>query len=107
MAQETSIEGNPVSITPDTRKVMKKTLIVSLLFHLFILVGLQETFPVGWVVKPLKTYHVELLRPNIDPLENEKNEKAELSKVKPEKRASVPETEDTISLDTKDKKYMS
>ena len=107
MVQETNIERDPISITLGTKKVMKKTLIVSLLFHLVILVGLEETFPVGWVVKPLKTYHVELLRPNIDPLENEKKEKAELAKVQPGHKGSVPETEDTISLDTKDKKYMS
>jgi TonB family protein len=104
MAQETSIEGNTVSITFSTRKVMKRTLVVSLLFHLVILIGLQETFPVGWVVKPLKTYHVELLRPNIDPL---KKENAELEEVKSEYKAPPLETEDTISLDTKDKKYMS
>ena len=107
MVQETKIEGSSAYITPVTRQVMKKTLILSLIVHLVVLVGLQETFPVGWIVKPLKTYHVELLRPNIDPLETEKKEKAELTKFKPEKKVSAAETEDTISLDTKDKKYMS
>ena len=36
MAQEFNIEWNDVSITPGNKKVIKKTLIVSLLFHLVI-----------------------------------------------------------------------
>ena len=108
MAQETNSKNSRPPITPNTRRVMKTMLFLSFLVHLVILVGLQNAFPVDWVKKPLKTYHVELLRPAVDPLQEEKGgEKAELGKVEPEKKAPSRKTEDTISLDTQDKRYMS
>ena len=107
MAQETNSEDGWLPITPGTRRVMKIMLFLSFIFHLVILVGLQKAFPVDWVKKPLKTYHVELLRPAVDPLQDEKRGKAELAKVEPEKKPSSRKTEDTISLDTHDKRYMS
>jgi len=107
MAQETNSEDGRLPITPGTRRVMKIMLFLSFIFHLVILVGLQKAFPVDWVKKPLKTYHVELLRPAVDPLQDEKGGKAELAKVEPEKKPPSRKTEDTISLDTHDKRYMS
>ncbi len=86
---------------------MKSTLIVSVLLHLVILIGLQNSFSFDWVKKPLKIYHVELIRPPVEALENDKKEeKAELGKVKPHEKGTPQITEDTISLDTKDKRYV-
>ena len=107
MAQETNGEGGRRPITRGTRRVMKIMLFFSFLFHLVILIGLQKAFPVDWVKKPLKTYHVELLRPSVDPLEDEKGDKAEFTKVAPGEKISSRKTEDTISLDTQDKRYLS
>jgi TonB family protein len=86
---------------------MKSSLFISLLAHLIVLVGLQKAFPIDWVTKPLHTYHVELIRPPIDPLEDDKNAETELSRTKPEKSNLPEETEETISLETKDKRYIS
>ena len=108
MAQETNSKNSRSTITPNTRRVMKTMLFLSFLVHLVILVGLQKAFPVDWVKKPLKTYHVELLRPAVDPSQEEKGgEKAELGKAQPEKKEHSRKREDTISLDTQDKRYMS
>jgi len=107
MAQETINKENRISIIPNTRPVLKSTLIVSMLLHLIILVGLQKSVHFDWIKKPLKIYHVELIRPPVEPLENEtKEEKTELGKVKTEKKGVPQLTEDTISLDTKDKRYI-
>ena len=107
MAQEINTENSRLPITLGTRRVMKIMLFFSFFFHSIILIGLQKAFPVDWVKKPLKTYHVELLRPSVDPLEDEKGDKAEFTKVAPEKKISSRKTEDTISLDTQDKRYLS
>jgi len=107
MAQETNSEGNRVPITISSAPIMKTSLVVSLVIHLLILAGLQKAFPVEWVAKPLQTYHVELLRPPLDPLEEDKKAASELVKIKPEKNTSPEDTEDTISLETKDKRYSS
>ena len=106
MGQEiTSEEGIPVF--PKTAPVIKRTLVVSTLLHIFILIGLQKTFSVEWIQRPLKTYRVELLRPPIDPVDEVQKAKTELSKTEPEKKVGTEESVDTISLDTKDKRYTS
>ncbi len=107
MDQETINKESSIPIIPNTRPVMKGTLIVSMLLHLVILIGLQNSVHFDWVKKPLKIYHVELIRPPVELLENEKKEeKTELGKVRAEKKGAPQLTEDTISLDTKDKRYV-
>jgi protein TonB len=107
MAQETSGEGKRVRITVSSAPIMKGSLVISLGIHLVILAGLQKAFPVDWVAKPLQTYHVELLRPPLDPLEEDEKAATELAKTKSEKSTAPAETEDTISLETTDKRYSS
>jgi TonB family protein len=86
---------------------MKISLVVSLIIHLSLLLGIQLAFPVNWFPKPLRTYHVELIRPPIDPLNDEETSNADLANVKPDEDKSPEKVEDTISLDTKDKRYVS
>jgi len=107
MAQETNTESNRRSAIPNSGQIMKSSLIVSLLLHIFILLGLQKAFPIEWITRPLRTYHVELLRPPVSPLDNEKGTAMEMEKKQPEKKILPEETEDTITLDTKDKRYTS
>jgi protein TonB len=83
------------------------SMIVSLLFHVCILIAVQNAFPITRLAEPLRTYHVELLRPPIDPLNDEEATGTDLAKVNPEEEIPPEETQDTISLDTKDKKYTS
>ncbi len=86
---------------------MKISLIVSLFIHLSMLFTIQKTFPTNWFPEPLRTYHVELIRPPIDPLNDEETSGADLAKIKPDEEKSPEKVEDTISLDTKDKRYVS
>lgn len=89
------------------RVVMRITMAVSLLLHLCILVVVQQAFPINWITEPLRTYHVELFRPPVDLLEDEGIAAADLAKIKPDEKSPPEETEDTISLDTTDKRYSS
>jgi TonB family protein len=86
---------------------MKISLTVSILFHVCVLMAVQKAFPIHWATEPLRTYHVELLRPPVDPLDQADTPGADLAKIKPEEKIPPEETEDTISLDTRNKKYSS
>jgi TonB family protein len=107
MDRKTSIKGNSPSILPEPRKIMRFSLVVSLLFHVCILLGIQKTFPIDWGIKPLRTYHIELIRPPVDPLDDGKTSGNDLSVIKSQEKAPPEKTEDTISLDTKDERYVS
>ena len=86
---------------------MKISLLVSLCFHAALLMAIQKAFPIHWVPEPLRTFHVELLRPSEDHFRE--TAPPELDHAKIQQQASEqPEIEpDTISLDTKDKRYSS
>ncbi len=107
MDQKTINETNGPSLIPHTAPVMKRTLVVSIFLHVFFLFGLQETFDIQWIPKPLKTYRVELIRPPIDPVEGIKRPKTAVTRSKSIKESKQAETTETISLDTKDKRYVS
>jgi TonB family protein len=107
MAPETGTMVNDVPVLPPRGKVMKICLVISLLVHLSMLLGIQKAFPVSWFPEPLRTYHVELIRPPIDPLNDEEASGADLAKIKPDESKPPEKVEDTISLDTKDKRYVS
>jgi TonB family protein len=86
---------------------MKICLIVSLFFHVCLLLGAQKAFPVNQMTKPLRTYHVELFRPPVNPFNDDESETTELTKLELPQKPYHEYTEDTISLDTKDKRYRS
>ena len=103
MAKETSRKESEV---PGQRTVMKISLIISLLFHVVVLFSVQKAFPINWL-KPLRTYHVELLRLPVDALYDAEAAGTNLARMKPQEEKPPEKTEDTISLDTKDKRYVS
>jgi TonB family protein len=107
MAQKINTKSNSASATTSGRPIMGITLIISLLLHVCILLGIQKAFPINWTPKPLRTYHVELLPPAADLSNNKKTPKTEPASTRPQKKAPPEKTEDTISLDTKDKRYIS
>ena len=88
-------------------RIMKVCLIISFLLHAGALLGFQLAFPAVWTPKPLRTFKVELFRPPIDPLDTEQANKDDLAEVGPKKKEQQKKAEDTISLDTKDKRYSS
>jgi TonB family protein len=86
---------------------MKSNIALSLLFHIGLLVLINRAFPVAkWFKEPLKTYRVEFLRPPIEDLhEITEPDAASAAEFRKETQPPPP-TEDTISLDTRDAKYV-
>ena len=84
----------------------KIALIASFFAHLLLIVILQMYAPTIWPVAELKTYRVELMRDAVDDISPAKLEElsrdASLKKVVDTDKNS----EETISLDTKDKRYV-
>ncbi|MFH1293024.1 MAG: energy transducer TonB, partial [Pseudomonadota bacterium] len=107
MALITEWKKNRAYTLPSGRVIIRISMIVSLLFHVFILIIAQKAFPINWFPEPLRTYHVELLRPPVDPFDDKETADADLAKIKADEKAQPVEAEDTISLDTKDKRYTS
>ena len=104
MGLKTIIISN--SFTSPSR-IKKAALGVSLIAHLVLFITLQQFMPELWQTTELRTYRVELVRDAIDdiPFEkiDEQNRENSLKKVIDSNR----NTEETISLDTRDKRYVS
>jgi TonB family protein len=91
-----------------TERILRICLIVSLAFHAVMVLALQNVVPIDLAVEDLRIYRVELLRPPVDDMDLV--EKPDTDIAKPEEPAasktSSEETQDTISLDTDDKRYV-
>ncbi len=91
-----------------TEKILRTCLILSLAFHAVMLLALQNAIPTYLAGEELRVYRVELLRPPIDDLDLAEKPDTDISK--PEEPAasktSSEETQETISLDTDDKRYV-
>ena len=88
------------------RGIMRLCLIASFAFHVIGLIIVNRAFPIKWIVKPLRIYHVELIRPPVKNLKLEKDLSG-AARLGQSSVNSLPQGEDTISLDTTDKRYMS
>jgi TonB family protein len=86
--------------------LMKLSLAVSVAIHLIAFVAFKDAFSVDWLREPVRTYQVELIRPPLDQIEKWEEQAANLDKAKDRSTSSPVTTEDTISLDTKDEKYV-
>ncbi len=91
-----------------TERILRICLIVSLAFHAVMVLALQKAIPTYLTGEDLRIYRVELLRPPVDDLDLAEKPDTDISK--PEEPAasktSSEETQDTISLDTADKRYV-
>jgi TonB family protein len=91
-----------------TEKILRICLIVSLVLHAVIVLTLQSAFPTYLTAEDLRIYRVELMRPPVDDMDLTEKPDTDISK--PEEPAaakpSSEETQDTISLDTDDKRYV-
>jgi TonB family protein len=91
-----------------TGKLLRTCLILSLAFHAVMVLTLQSAFPTYLTGEDLRIYRVELLRPPVDDMDLAEKPDTDISK--PEEpavsKASSEETQDTISLDTDDKRYV-
>jgi len=86
--------------------IMRVCLIASLIFHLIVILVVNKAFPIKWVMRPLRIYHIQLIRPPVKDLDIEKDIPG-AAKLKQSTVKSAPQSEDTISLDTTDKRYVS
>jgi len=104
MALRTITTGTDASIH-QTEKILRVCLIVSLAFHALMVLSLQSAFPTNFFGEEFRMYRVELLRPPVDHLDLAEKPDTDISK--PEApSASSEDTQETISLDTEDKRYV-
>ena len=87
--------------------IMRISLIVSFFFHLVLLLTFQDAFPLYPDSEDLRTYSVELIRPPVEDMDRGEKADGDIDKSKEETKPLPEETQDTISLDTDDKRYVS
>lgn len=85
---------------------MRVCVILSLLFHLLFVFAFKNAFSWYRPDTELRTFRVELIRPPVEDMEKDDLSDGEMEKIL-EKDSSTPEgSEETISLNTEDKRYM-
>jgi TonB family protein len=94
-----------ISLLP-SGAVMRVSLILSLFVHLVAILALQEAFPLHWQVEELRTYRVDLIRPPIEDLDPEELSAPDISRTEQKPKPPPSLDQDTISLDTKDERYV-
>jgi len=107
MEQKPLEKKNRPGRLPSGKVIMRASTIISLIFHAGMLLAVQKAFPINWFTLPLRTYKVELLRMPVDSLEDDEKSGADLARSRTRQKPDPVETEETISLDTKDKRYSS
>jgi len=88
-------------------RAMKIALAVSIASHLILIVAVQQVIPVFWKTDEIRAYKIELIREAVDDIPlgrlDDLQDENSLKKV----IESQKDSEETISLDTKDKRYIS
>jgi TonB family protein len=92
-----------------TEKILRLCLIVSLVFHAVLVFTLQTAFPTYLAGEDLRIYRVDLIRPPVEDLDMDVKPDTDISKPQEPvtSQASSEDTQETISLDTDDKRYVS
>ena len=86
---------------------MRASLFISLIFHIIILFIFQNAFPSYWHDEELRMYRVDFIRPPVEDIDSEDSQ-GDIIDHTEEKESPVTDSyEDTISLNTKDKRYVS
>ena len=88
-------------------RIKKVAFGVSFFSHLLFFIALQLSMPELWKTNVLKTYKVELIRDVIDDIPKAKLEELEKENSLKKLLESNKDSQETISLDTKDKRYIS
>jgi len=89
------------------KRIIRLSLCASLLIHGLILLSLQKAFPIPWLTEGLRTYTVELIRPPVEDLGEEMMSRSEIGPVPDDRPVPPAEDQETITLDTQDKRYVS
>lgn len=89
------------------QKIIKVAFGLSFFSHLLFFITVQQFMPELWRTNELKTYRVELIRDVIDDIPPERLEELEKENSLKKLLDSNMDSQETISLDTKDKRYIS
>jgi len=92
-----------------TERILRLCLIVSLVFHAVLVFTLQTAFPTYLAGEDLRIYRVDLIRPPVEDLDMDVKPDTDISKPQDTvtSQASSEDSQETISLDTDDKRYVS
>ncbi len=86
---------------------IKVCLVVSFLFHAVTILAFHDAFNLNWTVEKPREYKVDLIRAPVEDLDPDETPGADISHTKEESGPPPTLEQDTISLDTKDKRYVS
>jgi TonB family protein len=87
---------------------MRVCVLLSFLLHTLLTFAFRDAFSSLWAREDIRVYTVELIRPPVEESDGKGQGDADLAKSTPEERPRSPEeSQDTISLDTTDKRYVS
>jgi len=87
--------------------VMKIPLFFSIILHVAIFLAFQNTSPLHWTGEDQRTYRVEFIRPAMDNINIDDLSETDIAHIKQEKKVHNDGGQETISLDTEDKRYIS
>lgn len=91
-----------------TGKILRVSLAVSLLLHFFLILGFHKTLQWPFLGEEIRTYRVELLRPPIEDIGGGELTPSDLTQINKEQQEKTQQPDqETISLDTQDKRYVS
>ncbi len=95
-------------VVGESRKILRMSILLSILLHALITFAFRDAFSSFWVQENLRVYRVDLIRPPVEEVDREGKGDADLTRSKREEKPPPPEeSQDTISLDTTDKRYVS
>ena len=86
---------------------MRICVFISIFFHVSVLLAFHKTLIFSWELEELKTYEVEIIRPPIDELYATGTSETSLENSSRDDETEITDSQETISLDTKDKRYIS
>jgi len=86
---------------------MRVSVLLSFFLHALLTFTFKDAFSSFWAQQDLRVYKIELIRPPVEQIDTEREADADLAKsTREEKSPSPEENQDTISLDTTDKRYV-
>ena len=86
---------------------MRVSVLLSFFLHALLTFTFKDAFSSFWAQPDLRVYKIELIRPPVEEIDGERGADADLAKsAQEEKPPSPEESQDTISLDTTDKRYV-
>ena len=86
---------------------MRICVFISIFFHFSILLVFHKTLLFSWELEELKTYEVDFFRPPVDELDETSTQESRLGNSTRDNKTELTDSQETISLDTKDKRYIS